>query len=55
MIHLTLTGYESMSKRILCQTPITMEDKHYHAMYWRDWDNKELCPKCKEIWENDDE
>ena len=48
-IHLTLTG--SQAGRILCGAPKLETNEHTHAMYFYDWNNPRLCPKCKAEWD----
>ena len=52
MIHLTLTGYYAGVP--LCNVnkreAISNGDVFYHAEYFHDFENKDLCPKCKEMW-----
>ena len=57
MIHLTVTGpYAGLP---LCnvnkQDALTKGDQFYHAMYFNDWDNSDLCHDCKKEWQIEDE
>ena len=49
MIHLTLTGYYAGT--IICGAKREQDNEHYHAMYFSDWNNPELCQDCKKIYD----
>ena len=51
-IHLTYTGYYAGQPLCGVNKPQAYYngDTFYHAMYWHDWDNPDVCNQCKEIW-----
>ena len=49
VIHLTLTG--SQAGRIICDAPKLECNEHTHAMYFYDWNNPRVCPKCRAEWD----
>ena len=53
MIHLTLCGPYAGTPLCTVKKTVAKDngDEFYHAMYWKDWHNPNLCPVCKAEWE----